>query len=36
MAADEFEDRGDAEDEYDPVESAQADEDCWIQRAGRG
>jgi hypothetical protein len=36
MPADEFEDWGDAEDEYDPVESAQADEDCWIQRAGRG
>jgi len=35
MPADEFEDWGDAEDEYDPVESAQADEDCWIQRAAR-
>jgi len=38
MPADEFEDWGDAEDEYDPVESAQADEDCWTpcaRRAGR-
>ena len=36
--ADEFEDCDDAEDEYDPVESSQADEDCWIpcaRRAGR-
>ena len=36
--ADEFEDGDDAEDEYDPVESAQADEDCWTpcaRRAGR-
>jgi hypothetical protein len=29
--ADEFED---AEDEYDPVEPAHADHDCWTQRAG--
>ena len=36
--ADEFEDCDDAEDEYDPAESAQADEDCWTpcaRRAGR-
>ena len=33
--ADEFDDRDDAEDEYDPVESAQADEDGWTQCAGR-
>ena len=25
----------DAEDEYDPVESAQADEDCWTATARR-
>jgi len=33
--ADEFDDRDDAEDEYDPVESAQADQDGWTQCAGR-
>ena len=33
--ADEFEDGDDAEDEYDPVESAQADEDCWTATARR-
>ena len=36
--ADEFEDCDDAEDEYDPAESAQADEDCWTpcaRTAGR-
>ena len=33
--ADQFEDGNDAEDEYDPVESAQADEDGWTQCAGR-
>ena len=36
--ADEIEDCDDAEDEYDPVEPAKADEDCWTQcarRAGR-
>ena len=33
--ADEFEDCDDAEDEYDPAESAQADEDCWTPCAGR-
>ena len=32
---DEFEDGDDAEDEYDPVESARTEEDCRIQRAGR-
>ena len=31
MPADEFEDCDDAEDEYDPVESFQAEEDCWTQ-----
>ena len=33
--ADEFEDCDDAEDEYDPVEPAQADQDCWTQCARR-
>ena len=34
--ADEIEDGDDAEDEYDPVESAQADEDGWtLYRAER-
>ena len=33
--ADEFEDCDDAEDEYDPLESAQADEDCWTATARR-
>ena len=33
--ADEFEDCDDAEDVYDPVEPAQADQDCWTQCAGR-
>ena len=33
--ADEFEDCDQAEDEYDPAESAQADEDCWTQCARR-
>ena len=33
--ADEFEDGDDAEDEYDPAESARTEEDCWTQRAGR-
>jgi hypothetical protein len=33
--ADEIEDGDEAEDEYDPVESVQADEDGWTQRAGR-
>ena len=36
--ADEIEDGDDAEDEYDPGESAQADGDCWTpyaRRAGR-
>ncbi len=36
--ADEFEDGDNAQDEYDPAESVQADEDCWTQcarRAGR-
>ena len=33
--ADEIEDCDDAEDEYGPVESVQADEDCWTQRARR-
>jgi hypothetical protein len=32
--ADEFDDRDDA-DKYDPVESAQADEDGWTQGARR-
>ena len=32
--ADEFED-GDEADEYDPVASAQADQDGWTQCAGR-
>ena len=32
--ADEFDDRDDA-DEYDPVASAQADQDGWTQCAGR-
>ena len=32
--ADEFEDCDDVEDEYDPAESAQADEDCWTSCAG--
>lgn len=31
---DEFEDCDDAEDEYDPVEPAHADHDCWTQCAG--
>ena len=31
----EFEDCDNAEDEYDPPESAQADEDWWTQCAGR-
>ena len=31
--ADEIEDWDDGEDEYDPVESAQADEDCWTPSA---
>jgi hypothetical protein len=31
--ADEFEDGDAADDEYDPVESAHAGEDCWIQCA---
>jgi len=31
--ADEIEDGNDGEDEYDPVETVQADEDCWIQCA---
>ena len=35
MPADEFEDCDDAEDEYDPAESAQADEDCWTPCARR-
>ncbi len=33
--ADEFEDCDDAEDWYDPAESARTDEYCWTQRAGR-
>ncbi len=33
--ADEFEDGDDAEDESDPVESAQADEDCWTATVRR-
>ena len=33
--ADEFEDCDDAEDEYDPAESARTDEDCWNQCARR-
>ena len=33
--ADEFEGCDDAEDEYDPVESAQAVEDCWTACARR-
>jgi hypothetical protein len=33
--ADDIGDCDDAEDVYDPVESAQADEDCWTQCAGR-
>ena len=33
--ADEIDDWADAEDECDLVESFQAEEDCWIQRAGR-
>ena len=33
--ADEFDDCGDAEDEYDPAESARTDEDCWNQCARR-
>jgi hypothetical protein len=33
--ADEFADCVDAEDEYDPAESAQADEDCWTPYARR-
>jgi len=33
--ADEFEDCDQAEDGYDPVESAQADQDCWTQCARR-
>jgi hypothetical protein len=33
--AHEFEDCDDAEDEYGLVESAQADQDCWIQCAGK-
>ena len=33
--ADEFEDGDDAEDEYEPVESARTDEDWWTQCAGR-
>jgi hypothetical protein len=33
--ADEIEDCDDAEDEYDPAESAEADEDCWTQSARR-
>ena len=33
--ADEFEDGDDAEDEYDPAESARTDEDCWNQCARR-
>ncbi|MGO9286493.1 MAG: hypothetical protein ACLP75_26940 [Mycobacterium sp.] len=32
--ADEFEGCDQGDDEYDPVESAQADEDYWTQRAG--
>jgi hypothetical protein len=33
--ADEIEDWDDAEDEYGPVESAEADEDCWTATARR-
>ena len=33
--ADEIEDCDDAEDEYDPMESAEADEDCWTATARR-
>ena len=33
--ADEIEDWDNAEDEYDPVESVQAEEDCWTQCARR-
>ena len=33
--ADEFEDWDDAEDGYDPVESARTDEYCWTQGARR-
>ena len=33
--ADEFEDCDDAEDEYDPAESARTDEDCWTACARR-
>ncbi len=33
--ADEFEDGDDAEEEYDPAESAQSDEDCWTACARR-
>jgi len=33
--ADEFEDWDNAEDEYDPLESVQAEEDCWTQCARR-
>ena len=32
---DEIEDWDDADEEYDPVESLQADEDCWTACAGR-
>ena len=33
--ADEIEDCDDREDEYDPVESPQADQDCWTRCARR-
>ena len=33
--ADEFEDWDDAEDVYDPMESAKADEDCWTATVRR-
>ena len=33
--ANESEDCDDAEDWYDPAESARTDEYCWTQRAGR-